>query len=234
MRIFTRMKFLCNKLRALCSASLKFFIMEAQKLSLKISWNFQLNCIIVVKRQNNFKGPLNNLHNITRKWQQSLGQLFKKLVVVSLVWKASIQRFCFFLGLNPMLPMAEGVRYSHHLPTQNGGSPESMFSPAERQVTNESMPDQFLRAGSMAFLCSKLPPHWRSNKTLPTAFKVWLPLCITYIKYNMEYIYSFLIICKTNAFYHTIEHLFFQNEVWRLSFNYFQKLFCYFESYSGI
>jgi len=30
----------------------------------------------------------------------------------------------------------------------------------------------FVRSGSLAFLVTPLPSHWRSNKTLPFAFKV--------------------------------------------------------------
>lgn len=70
-----------------------------------------------------------------------------------------------------MLP--EG-RYAQHLQSQNGGSPDAMFSP-ERQISN-MMPEQFIRAGSMAFMCTKLPIHHRSNKTLPDPFKV--DLCL--------------------------------------------------------
>ncbi|KAF4525742.1 hypothetical protein B566_EDAN002002 [Ephemera danica] len=33
-------------------------------------------------------------------------------------------------------------------------------------------PGELVRTGSPYFLCSALPPHWRSNKTLPVAFKV--------------------------------------------------------------
>ncbi|XP_065348761.1 runt-related transcription factor 3-like isoform X2 [Cloeon dipterum] len=33
-------------------------------------------------------------------------------------------------------------------------------------------PGELIRTGSPYFLCSALPPHWRSNKTLPVAFKV--------------------------------------------------------------
>lgn len=73
-----------------------------------------------------------------------------------------------FAGLNPMLPVSDG-RYGHM--SHNAGSPESMFG-NERPVSGDMMSEQFLRAGSMAFMCTKLPPHWRSNKTLPTAFKV--------------------------------------------------------------
>lgn len=33
-------------------------------------------------------------------------------------------------------------------------------------------PGELTRTGSPYFLCSLLPSHWRSNKTLPVAFKV--------------------------------------------------------------
>ncbi|KAI5755844.1 hypothetical protein M8J77_020093 [Diaphorina citri] len=33
-------------------------------------------------------------------------------------------------------------------------------------------PGELVRTGSPYFLCSALPNHWRSNKTLPVAFKV--------------------------------------------------------------
>jgi len=33
-------------------------------------------------------------------------------------------------------------------------------------------PGELVKTGSPAFLCSSLPTHWRSNKTLPCAFKV--------------------------------------------------------------
>ena len=33
-------------------------------------------------------------------------------------------------------------------------------------------PGELVRTGSPYFLCSALPTHWRSNKTLPVAFKV--------------------------------------------------------------
>merc|ERR1712038_1126599 len=54
----------------------------------------------------------------------------------------------------------------------------SMYPPdwwwAERQV-NEILaehPGELVKTGSPSFLCSALPTHWRSNKTLPVAFKV--------------------------------------------------------------
>lgn len=33
-------------------------------------------------------------------------------------------------------------------------------------------PGELVRTGSPLFVCTVLPPHWRSNKTLPVAFKV--------------------------------------------------------------
>ena len=38
-----------------------------------------------------------------------------------------------------------------------------------------NLPDhqtEMVRTDSPNFLCSRLPPHWRCNKTLPVAFKV--------------------------------------------------------------
>ena len=45
---------------------------------------------------------------------------------------------------------------------------------AERQV-NEILaehPGELVKTASPSFLCTALPTHWRSNKTLPMAFKV--------------------------------------------------------------
>lgn len=52
-------------------------------------------------------------------------------------------------------------------------SVEFMF-PGERllnEVMNEH-PGELVRTGSPNVVCSSLPTHWRSNKTLPVAFKV--------------------------------------------------------------
>ena len=46
--------------------------------------------------------------------------------------------------------------------------------PGERllnEVMNEH-PGELMRTGSPNIICSALPTHWRSNKTLPVAFKV--------------------------------------------------------------
>jgi RUNX transcription factor Lozenge len=44
----------------------------------------------------------------------------------------------------------------------------------ERMIlrAQEEFPNELVRTGSPYFLCSALPTHWRSNKTLPVAFKV--------------------------------------------------------------
>jgi runt-related transcription factor len=45
---------------------------------------------------------------------------------------------------------------------------------AERALTEilAERPGELVRTGSPFFVCTVLPPHWRSNKTLPVAFKV--------------------------------------------------------------
>ena len=45
---------------------------------------------------------------------------------------------------------------------------------AERQVQEilAEHPGELVKTGSPNFLCSTLPNHWRSNKTLPVAFRV--------------------------------------------------------------
>lgn len=40
------------------------------------------------------------------------------------------------------------------------------------EVQKEHPSDFLIRTGSPQILCSALPNHWRSNKTLPSAFKV--------------------------------------------------------------
>ncbi|XP_066250555.1 uncharacterized protein RunxA isoform X1 [Euwallacea similis] len=45
---------------------------------------------------------------------------------------------------------------------------------AERTLNDflSEHPGELMRTGSPLFVCTVLPPHWRSNKTLPVAFKV--------------------------------------------------------------
>jgi runt-related transcription factor len=40
------------------------------------------------------------------------------------------------------------------------------------QDTLKVQRNDLVQTGSPVILCSPLPPHWRSNKSLPTAFKV--------------------------------------------------------------
>lgn len=53
-------------------------------------------------------------------------------------------------------------------------SPTEFHFPGER-LLNEVLvehPGELMRTGSPAIICSPLPTHWRSNKTLPVSFKV--------------------------------------------------------------
>lgn len=70
-----------------------------------------------------------------------------------------------------------------HLPTDLNGltpfpdSPHNMSEvlPGERSLTsilNDTGGGELVRTGSPNFVCSALPSHWRSNKTLPLAFRV--------------------------------------------------------------
>lgn len=52
--------------------------------------------------------------------------------------------------------------------------PQNDYWWTDRMVmrAQEEFPNELVRTGSPYFLCSALPTHWRSNKTLPVAFKV--------------------------------------------------------------
>jgi hypothetical protein len=69
----------------------------------------------------------------------------------------------------------------HLTPDLNGstpfpGSPSNMSDilTGERTLSTvlSEHPGELVRTGSPNFVCSVLPSHWRSNKTLPLAFKV--------------------------------------------------------------
>lgn len=63
-------------------------------------------------------------------------------------------------------------------------TPQSLLQEAYSKMTSDILaertlgdfltehPGELIRTGSPMFVCTVLPPHWRSNKTLPVAFKV--------------------------------------------------------------
>ncbi|XP_018327131.1 uncharacterized protein LOC108738268 [Agrilus planipennis] len=79
-----------------------------------------------------------------------------------------------------------------HLTTTSQTAPGAASSPEGTNLINETYtkmtsdilaertlsdflaehPGELIRTGSPLFVCTVLPPHWRSNKTLPVAFKV--------------------------------------------------------------
>lgn len=84
----------------------------------------------------------------------------------------------------PSLAPLQGVNTRYHQGDdgENGGGAGEMSESAavgelwwtERLVgeAQAEHPGELVRTGSPYFLCSQLPTHWRSNKTLPVAFKV--------------------------------------------------------------
>ena len=54
----------------------------------------------------------------------------------------------------------------------SGGSEELWWTERVLREVQAEHPGELVRTGSPYFLCSSLPTHWRSNKTLPVAFKV--------------------------------------------------------------
>lgn len=66
---------------------------------------------------------------------------------------------------------------------------------AERALTEmltDSPGGELVRTGSPNLVCSVLPVHWRSNKTLPVAFKVVCSLKFIIIKIHLYLVFSFL------------------------------------------
>lgn len=59
---------------------------------------------------------------------------------------------------------------SHQNSTNNNN--EYWWTESMVRRAHEEFPNELVRTGSPYFLCSALPTHWRSNKTLPVAFKV--------------------------------------------------------------
>lgn len=56
--------------------------------------------------------------------------------------------------------------------TNNNSSNEFWWTESMVRRAHEEFPNELVKTGSPYFLCSALPNHWRSNKTLPVAFKV--------------------------------------------------------------
>jgi hypothetical protein len=56
--------------------------------------------------------------------------------------------------------------------TSGGAAGEFWWTERMLCEVQSEHPGELIRTGSPYFLCSALPPHWRSNKTLPVAFKV--------------------------------------------------------------
>ncbi|XP_073833668.1 lozenge [Musca autumnalis] len=54
----------------------------------------------------------------------------------------------------------------------NGLHPDLAFLERSILQAHQQFPNELVRTSNPYFLCSALPPHWRSNKTLPLAFKV--------------------------------------------------------------
>ncbi|GFT42308.1 runt-related transcription factor 1 [Nephila pilipes] len=65
-----------------------------------------------------------------------------------------------------------------HLSAESGGNSRDamadFFVPVERTLTEvlSEHPGELVKTGSPSVVCSALPAHWRSNKTLPVAFRV--------------------------------------------------------------
>ncbi|XP_055951322.1 runt-related transcription factor 1-like [Argiope bruennichi] len=65
-----------------------------------------------------------------------------------------------------------------HLSAESGGNSRDamadFFVPVERTLTEvlSEHPGELVKTGSPNLVCSALPTHWRSNKTLPVAFRV--------------------------------------------------------------
>ena len=57
-------------------------------------------------------------------------------------------------------------QYNHH---GGGGRGGGYFGPDYSDYQNSG---ELVRTGAPNLLCSALPTHWRSNKSLPLAFKV--------------------------------------------------------------
>ncbi|XP_036319605.1 protein lozenge isoform X1 [Rhagoletis pomonella] len=61
---------------------------------------------------------------------------------------------------------------NHSNSNNNAGYQDLWWTERMVDMAHEKFPNELVRTSNPYFLCSKLPPHWRSNKTLPNSFKV--------------------------------------------------------------
>ncbi|XP_067636857.1 protein lozenge [Eurosta solidaginis] len=64
---------------------------------------------------------------------------------------------------------------NHHSSSSNNNNvsyQELWWTERMLELAHEKFPNELVRTSNPYFLCSRLPAHWRSNKTLPNSFKV--------------------------------------------------------------
>ncbi|XP_050328809.1 protein lozenge isoform X2 [Bactrocera neohumeralis] len=61
---------------------------------------------------------------------------------------------------------------NHSSGGNNAGCQDLWWTERMVEMAHEKFPNELVRTSNPYFLCSKLPPHWRANKTLPNSFKV--------------------------------------------------------------
>ncbi|XP_011181669.2 protein lozenge isoform X2 [Zeugodacus cucurbitae] len=61
---------------------------------------------------------------------------------------------------------------NHNSSNNNAGCQDLWWTERMVQMAHEKYPNELVPTSNPYFLCSKLPPHWRANKTLPSSFKV--------------------------------------------------------------
>ncbi|XP_018800077.1 PREDICTED: protein lozenge [Bactrocera latifrons] len=61
---------------------------------------------------------------------------------------------------------------NHSSGGNNVGCQDLWWTERMVEMAHEKFPNELVRTSNPYFLCSKLPPHWRANKTLPSSFKV--------------------------------------------------------------
>ncbi|XP_054730940.1 protein lozenge [Anastrepha obliqua] len=61
---------------------------------------------------------------------------------------------------------------NHSSSNNNVGYQDLWWTERMVEMAHEKFPNELVRTSNPYFLCSRLPAHWRSNKTLPNSFKV--------------------------------------------------------------